>query len=46
MAAASDLGGGGCSAASAVVFVLVATMVELEDAAVGVSSNKKVPLPA
>ena len=42
MAAASDLGGGGCTAASAVAFLLLASMVELEDAAIDVSSNKKV----
>ena len=43
MAAASDLGGGGGSAASsAVVFLLLASMVKFEDAAVGVSSNRKV----
>ena len=41
MAAASDLGGS--AASSAVVFLLLATMVEFEDAAIGVSSNKKVP---
>merc|ERR1719322_959299 len=39
MAAASDLGGS--AASSAMVLVLLASMVELEDAAIGVSSNKK-----
>ena len=41
MAAASDLGGS--AASSAMVLVLLASMVEFEDAAIGVSSNKKVP---
>ena len=41
MAAASDLGGS--AASSAMVLMLLASMVEFEDAAIGVSSNKKVP---
>ena len=43
MAAASDLGGGCSGAASAVVFVLLVSLVEFEDAAIGGSSNRKVP---